>query len=234
MNSFLKQVVLTLIISAGLIFLGFFIYRGFRSYADRDRVITVRGLAEREVMANKVTWPLVVKTTGNDMQLLYNKVNSNKETVLDFLHRNNITDAEISVGPATVWDREAQTYYSTDAPYRFNVTQVITVTSAQVEQVNKLIQRQGELMEMGVALSTDYQYTTTYEFTGLNEIKPEMIAEATHNAREAANKFAEDSDSSVGVIMQAQQGQFSITNRDEYTPWIKNIRVVTYVNYAIN
>lgn len=229
----MKQIISCAVIAIGLIVLGLFIYCGFNSFANKDRQVVVKGLAEKEVMANKVTWPLVVKTVGNDLQQVYARVTDNNSTVIDFLTKNGISADEISLGAPTVWDKDAQTY-RTDVPYRYNVTQVITVTSSKVESVNNLIRRQGDLLKLGVALSTDYQYSTTYEYTQLNEIKPAMIAEATKNAREAANKFAEDSHSQLGNIKQATQGQFTISDRDAYTPWIKNIRVVTTIAYALN
>lgn len=228
----MKQFLSALCISVGLVILGLFIYCGLNSFANKDRQVVVRGLAEKEVMANKVTWPLVVKTLGNNLQQVYSQVTSNNETVINFLRENGISEDEISLGAPTVWDKDAQSYRS-DMPYRYNVTQVITVTSTKIEAVNSLIQRQGDLLKLGVALGTDYQYQTTYEYTQLNDIKPEMIAEATRNAREAALKFAEDSQSELGNIKTATQGQFSISDRDAYTPWIKNVRVVTTVSYAL-
>lgn len=228
----MKQILSSFLICIGIIILGLFIYCGFNSFANKDRQVVVRGLAEKEVMANKVTWPLVVKTVGNDLQQVYIRVTESNAKVVAFLKENGISEEEISLGAPTVWDKDAQTYNS-NVIYRYNVTQVITVTSTKVEAVNELIQRQGDLLKVGVALSTDYQYYTTYEYTMLNDIKPEMIAEATRNAREAAQKFAEDSKSELGSIKAATQGQFSITDRDAYTPWIKNVRVVTTVSYAL-
>lgn len=228
----MKQIISSFLICIGIIILGLFIYCGFNSFANKDRQVVVRGLAEKEVMANKVTWPLVVKTVGNDLQQVYVRVTESNAKVVAFLKENGIGEEEISLGAPTVWDKDAQTYNS-NVIYRYNVTQVITVTSTKVEAVNELIQRQGDLLKVGVALSTDYQYYTTYEYTMLNDIKPEMIAEATRNAREAAQKFAEDSKSELGSIKAATQGQFSITDRDAYTPWIKNVRVVTTVSYAL-
>ena len=228
----LRKAVPALLIAAGISILGLFLHSAINNIAYRDRQVVVRGLAEKEVMANKVTWPLVVKTVGNDLAQLYGKVNANNQTVISFLKENGISESEISIGAPTIFDKDAQVYRS-DVTYRYNVTEVITVTSTQVEKVNALIRRQGELLKLGVALSNDYEYRTMYEYTGLNDIKPEMIAEATRKAREAAMKFAEDSDSELGKIKSAVQGQFSIENRDAYTPWIKNIRVVTSVTYYL-
>ena len=100
--------------------------------------------------------------------------------------------------------------------------------------MDELIRSQGELLKEGIAISSnDYSNPLQYEFTGLNDIKPQMIAEATKNAREAAQKFADDSESKLGKIQTANQGQFSITDRDQYTPSIKSVRVVTTLTYFL-
>ena len=97
------------------------------------------------------------------------------------------------------------------------------------------MRRQAELMKQGIAIvSEEYSNNVTYEFTGLNRIKPEMVQEATKNARATAQKFADDSGSKLGDIRSAQQGQFSIENRDNNTPYIKRIRVVNTMEYALD
>ena len=119
-------------------------------------------------------------------------------------------------------------------PYRYNVTTVITVTSKQVDLVRGLINEQSELLKQGVAIiSGDYRYNVAYDYTSLNDIKPKMIEEATKNARTAAEKFAKDSESRLGSIQRAYQGQFSIENRDPNTPYIKQVRVVTTIDYSL-
>ena len=228
----MKHILSALVVALGLTLLGLFICSGFKSIANKDRQIVVRGLAEMEVLANKVTWPIVIKTVGNDLPTVYDNATKTAATVRNYLNDNGITAAEISNSAPTLWDKDAQTYRS-DAAYRYNLTQVITVTSSQIPAVNKLIEQQADLIKLGVAISSDYQYQTTYEYTLLNDVKPQMIAQATENARQAAQKFADDSQSRLGNIKYATQGQFSITNRDDYTPWIKNIRVVTTVAYDI-
>lgn len=228
----MKQIISSALIAVGIIVMGLFIYCGFKSFANKDRKVYVRGLAEREVPANKVTWPIAITTSGNDLQAVYKQLTANNATVLEFLKSNGIQENEITTGAPDVWDKNAQTY-SPDVPYRFRVSQVLTVTSENVDKVNELILRQGELLNLGIPLSTDYMYRTSYEYTLLNDIKPEMIAEATKNAREAAQKFADDSNSEIGGIYQAEQGLFSISDRDSYTPWIKNVRVVTSVSFTL-
>ena len=141
---------------------------------------------------------------------------------------------EISIAPPEVIDMQAERYVDRNVAYRYNATSVITVTSKNVDRVRKLMSGQAELLKQGIAITGgDYKYNVSYEFTGLNEVKPKMIEEATKNARAAAEKFAKDSDSELGKIRNASQGQFSISDRDAYTPYIKSVRVVTTVNYYL-
>ncbi len=229
-----KSYISGLLIALGLLALGLCLRSGLAKVADRDRVVTVRGLAEKEVQANKVTWPIVYQALGNDLASIYNNIEASNATITAFLNSRGITAEEISINAPTVDDRQANAYASNISQYRYASTQVITVTSNKVDQVRKIINEQGQLMKQGIAIQVDnYQYATIYEYTGLNDIKPDMIAEATHNAREAAQKFADDSGSKIGKIQSAQQGQFSISDRDPYTPYIKNVRVVTSLTYSL-
>lgn len=223
-----------LLVAIGLLLLGVQIKRGLTSISANQRTVTVRGLCEKEVKANKVTWPIVSKEVGNDLPSIYSNIENTNAAILKFLKSNGIKDSEISVNAPQVVDMQADRYNSNPLPYRYNVTNVVVVTSPQVDLVRKLIERQTELLKQGIAIvAGDYQYQTTYEYTGLNTIKPGMIADATKNAREAANKFAEDSESKLGKIKTASQGQFSIEDRDQYTPYIKNVRVVSTIVYFL-
>ena len=223
-----------LLICIGLLLLGVQVRKGLSSISDNQRVVTVRGLSEREVNANKVTWPIVSKEVGNDLPSIYANIERTNTAILSFLNTNGIKDSEISINAPQVIDLQADRYNSQSIPFRYNVTNVVVVTSSQVEQVRKLIERQTELLKQGIAIvAGDYQYQTTYEYTDLNSIKPTMIADATKNAREAANKFADDSESKLGKIKTASQGQFSIEDRDQYTPYIKRVRVVSTIVYYL-
>lgn len=233
MNS--TAIICALLIGAGLWLLGAMVKGGLTSISGNQRVVTVRGLAEKEVTANKVTWPIVSKEVGNELPTIYSRIESTNSAIVNFLKSNGISDQEIAVNPPQVLDLQADRYNSNNVPFRYNVTNVVVVTSSQVEKINKLMERQTELLKQGIAVvAGDYQYQTTYEYTDLNSIKPEMIAEATKNAREAANKFAEDSESKLGKIKTASQGQFSIEDRDQYTPYIKKVRVVSSIVYYLN
>ena len=230
-NSWVKE---SVIIALSIVVLAFCIKGGIQSYVDKGRIVSVKGLSEVEVPANKVIWPIVFKEVGNNLPVLYNSINSTSTKIIAYLKSNGITEAEISVNAPEVIDMQAERYSSNDKPYRYNVTSVITVTSEQVEVVRKLIASQGELLKDGVAIvGGDYENRIIYEYTLLNDLKPQMIAEATRNARKAAEQFAKDSDSKLGKIVWASQGQFSITDRDNNTPYIKKVRVVTSVNYSL-
>lgn len=225
----------TAIVAAGLAVLGFFVYLGLGSLAERDRVVSVRGLAEREVKADRVIWPIVYKTTGNDLQALYARLNDVGETITQFLVANQVPDSAISLSAPQIIDLRADRYNINRTADRYNVTLVTTVTTDKVDLVRSLMPRMGELLKSGIAISVgDYDSQVRYEFNGLNRIKPEMIEQATRNAREAAQQFAKDSESKLGKIKSASQGLFTVDSRDQYTPHIKRVRVVTSVNFYLD
>ncbi len=222
------------VLAAGMLLLGVMIRNGINDVKDKERIVTVKGLAEMEVPADKVTWPLMYKDIGNDLSALYMNIEKKNQAIVSFLKSNGIAEEEISVAPAEIIDMKAERYTNENVSYRYNATSVITVTSRNVDNVRKLMSEQTELLKQGIAISGgDYRYNVSYEFTGLNDIKPQMIEEATKNARAAAEKFAKDSDSKLGKIRNASQGQFSISNRDSNTPYIKSVRVVTTVTYYL-
>lgn len=225
-----------IILAVGTVLLGLCIYCGLSTFAEKDRVVSVRGLAEREVKADHVIWPIVYKTTGNDLQKLYADINTASSRIEAFLTQNGMAKSDINIAAPQIVDRWAETYASSEATKmdRYNVTTVITVSTSQVDKARQLMSRIGELLKQGIAISAgEYGSQVQYEFTSLNKIKPQMIAEATKNAREAAEKFANDSESKLGKIKTASQGLFSIEDRDDYTPYIKEVRVVTSVDYFL-
>ena len=165
---------------------------------------------------------------------MYDELNRKNQIIVTFLKNNGITDNEISLSAPQIIDMKAERYSNTQSPYRYNITSVITVTSGQIDRVRKLMDKQADLLKLGVAITGgEYQYSPQFFFTKLNEIKPGMIEEATKNARSSAEKFAKDSDSELGKIKRANQGQFIIEDRDVNTPYIKSVRVVTTVDYYL-
>lgn len=217
----------------GMVILGVFIKLGLSDVSEDVRTVNVKGLAEMEVKADHVFWPITIKVVGNDLITIYNDVKAKNAIVEKFLKDNGISESEISINAPRVQDRAAD-YYTNEYKTRFNVTSTITVSSDKIDLVRELMSRQGELLKQDVAIATDYyDNPVSFIYSGLNDIKPQMIEEATKNARAAAEKFATDSDSKLGKIKSASQGQFSITDRDNNTPYIKTVRVVTNVTYLL-
>ncbi len=225
-----------LILAIGLFLGGRAIKQGIVQFKELDRTVTAKGLSEKEVKADKATWPLKFKELGNDPAELYENISRDTKIVVSFLKANGLSDAEISLAPPTLVDQQANSYSNEAVRYRYKANCVVTVVSKNVDLIRNLVSKQTELMRQGVTIvgnEYDESSIVNYEFTGLNTIKPEMIAEATKNARKTAERFAEDSDSELGKIRTADQGQFSIESRDQNTPWLKNVRVVTTVIYYL-
>ena len=229
------QTKMACILALGMIIMGESVRLGIKSFAEGHRKVVVKGLSEREVAADKVTWPLSYKELGNDPVSMYATLAEKNQKIVDFLKAGGIQENEISVNPPTIRDRQADNYGNEIMNFRYKATSVITVTSTNVDKVRELMNRQTELMRQGVPIiSEEYgENTIEYSFTGLNNIKPEMVEEATKNARITAEKFAQDSNSKLGKICNASQGQFSIESRDANTPYIKRIRVVNTIEYSL-
>lgn len=223
-----------LILALGIIVLGYSVNSGLISLAGKDRKVVVKGLAEKEVEADKVTWPIVSKEIGNDLPELYQTINNTTGTIRKFLLQNGLKADEISVNAPVVIDLNAERYGENRNPYRYNITSIITVTSSNVKLVRSIIARQGELLKKGVAIvDGGYENPVKYEFVAFRQMKPKMMQEAIENAEQTATQFAENSKSQIDKIMNADQGQFSIEDRDSNTPYIKKVRVVTTVTYSL-
>jgi hypothetical protein len=218
----------------GMLILGGSLILMVNNLKSYDRCVTVKGLCEKEVMADKVIWPIMYKQGGNELGELYNTVEDMNATIVKFLKDAGVSDDEITMNAPSILDTRTN-LYGERKEYHYIVTAGVTVCSEKVELIVKLQTEQAKLYEKGipVGMGENWSYPTTYSFTALNDIKPGMIEEATINARQAAEKFAKDSNSKLGKIKNATQGQFSVSDRDSNTPYIKNVRVVTNVVYYL-
>ena len=218
----------------GMLILGGSLVLMVNNLKSYDRCVTVKGLCEKEVMADKVIWPIMYKQGGNELGELYNTVEDMNATIVKFLKDAGVSDDEVTMNAPSILDTRTN-LYGERKEYHYIVTAGVTVCSEKVELIVKLQTEQAKLYEKGipVGMGENWSYPTTYSFTALNDIKPGMIEEATINARQAAEKFAKDSKSKLGKIKNATQGQFSVSDRDSNTPYIKNVRVVTNVVYYL-
>ena len=230
-TSLLSAILLALGIAAA----GWAIADGLRQIRTADRYVTVKGLAEREVAADLVIWPISFFEAGNDLNAIYKKMDDNTAQVRQFLKSQGLEKAEVAPSAPSIFDLQAQRYGNDNkSPYRYRAEISLIVRSSDAQAVKKAMQNVGELGKQGIAFTEqNWDQRPEYLFTQLNAIKPDLLAEATQNARKAAEQFAQNADSLVGTIRTASQGQISIVDRDKGTPEIKIVRVVTTVEYAL-
>lgn len=228
--------ILGIFVFLGLTALGFLLGNAAIKFKEYERTVTAKGLSEHEYEADIVIWPIQFNVAGNDLTDLYNSIEAGSSEIKSFLTENNIQPDEITFSSPAITDKSAQQYSSNlKAEFRYSAFQTVTVYSKNVDNVRNLMSALSELGKKGIVFTgNNYQTQTEYIFTRLNEVKPEMIEEATRKAREVAQKFAADSESRLGKIKRASQGQFSISPRDKNNPHIKKVRVVSTVVYYLS
>ncbi len=231
-KSVASSFVLGVFIAAGLIVSGYLISDTVYKIKQMERSVSVKGLALKEVKADTAIFPIRFQNSAPTMAELNDKIKQNIIIIESFLKKFGFDKSEITIASAQFTDRLAQGYNNYNPKIRFFADSMITVYSKKVDQVVKLQRDLYKLTDDGVFARND-SYETQFIFTGLNRIKPQMIEVATKNAREAALKFAKDSNSHLGKIKRATQGYFTINNRDQNTPYIKKVRVVTNVTYYL-
>jgi len=235
-NNRFGPLVLGVCILLGLLGMGYSLSQAAIQFKLLDRSVTVKGLSEREYGSDIVIWPIQFTLAANDLQSLYGSLDQQTETIRAFLVKNGVSESEITIAAPAITDKLAQQYGGGPrAEFRYSAIQSVTVYSKNIDQVRNAMGLMSQLGKQGVVISRgNYETRTEYLFTRLNEIKPEMIEEATRKAREVAEKFAQDSQSQLGKIKRASQGQFSISERDKNNPHIKRIRVVSTVEYYLS
>lgn len=201
-----------------------------------ERTVVVKGLSEREVDADTVIWPIRFSEVGNDLTELVTAIESNTGVIAAFLKDNGFSAEEIAAAPPAIIDKKAQNFGNNVQPeFRYTANVAITVYSDKIELARNTMSKIVNLGKQGIVLGgQQYGDQTRFLYSGLNQIKPAMVEEATRNAREVATQFARDSDSKLGKIKRASQGQFSIGDRDSNTPHIKKVRVVSTVEYYLS
>lgn len=231
-----SALILGAFIFLGLAALGFQLGKSAVDIKEYERTVSVKGLSERDYPADVVIWPIQFTQANNDLQNLYESLESTTAKISAFLQGRGIALGEITLSTPEITDKSAQQWGSSEgAEFRYTALQTVTVYSGNVETVRAVMGELSELGKEGIVFSGgNYEGRTEYIFTRLNEIKPEMVEEATKKAREVAEKFAQDSASQLGKIKRASQGQFSIQSRDKNNPHIKKIRVVSTVEYYLS
>jgi hypothetical protein len=235
-------IVASAFLAIGLTLAGWFAGQGVFRARTAERYVTVKGVAERPATAELALWPLRLAVSENDLARGHAKMAADVRQIYLFLARHGIDTMGIALQDFSVNDAYSQQYQTDRVASRYVIRQTVMVRSTEPEKVMDASQRIGELVEVGVVFSSGNEYGgggPTFLFKGLSELKPKMIAEATAEARAAAEQFARDSKSTIAGIRRANQGLFEIRARDEAQgvreegQIDKTVRVVTTVEYLL-
>lgn len=230
------NVILGIFLLLGLLSLGYFLSNSLLNMKAMERTVEVKGLSEREVKADIAIWPITFNVADNDLVKLSDTIKNKNAQVLQFLQSKGFKSEEISINAPSIIDKLAREYDNTSAVnFRYSGASTVTVYTNQVDKVKEARTQLAELGKLGIAVGNDNMgIGVQFLYSQLNTIKPPMIEEATKNARQTAEKFAKDSDSKLGKIKRANQGTFSIEDRDSSTAYIKKVRVVSTIEYYLS
>lgn len=224
-----EKVIAAAVVAVGLSVLGLCIKSGIDNFTNKDRRVTVKGLAEREVDADKVTWRMSLQESGDELKPLFNRLNTQVEIIQKFLKDKGAKDkGTVTVSTFNVIDNLANAWGNNQPRYHYTVSRSVSVTSMDTKFVSNLRASTDELIDLGVILDSDY---ANYEYTQFQQLKPEMMAEAIANAEKTASQFAENSHSTINKIVAAGQGEFSIDDADD--AYKKKVRVVSTITYSL-
>ncbi len=234
------KIVASLILGISAIISAYLISDGLIDMRTGDRYVTVKGVAEREVNADLALWPIRFVATGKTLSEAQDKTRASRDAIMAFLKLQAIDTDTVELQRLDVTDTRANPYQDNSSEQKFIISQTLMVRSTDIDKIRQAGQAVSELVDSGVVLSSDYGPSgPTYLFNGLNDIKPDMIAEATASAREAAVQFAKDAKAGLGGLRRANQGVFQILARDQ-APGVmeeqqpaKTVRVVSTVQYYL-
>lgn len=236
MNNKVQAFIIGLSLIMGLYLLGYTLGESIIKYKSLDRTVLVKGLSVKEVNADVVIWPISYLRASNDLSQVYTDLDADTASIRKFLKDNGFSEGEISITAPAITDKIAQDYGREDQiRFRYSAVQTLTLYSKKIEKARQAMIKITALGKAGISFKANsYETNTQYLYTKLNEIKPQMLKEATKNARASAQTFALDSQSTLGKIKSARQGQFSISARDANTPYIKKVRIVSTVEYYLS
>lgn len=234
-----RTVLAAAVIALGLVGAGWFASQGMAKLRTADRYVTVKGSAEKDVAANLLVWPLAHSVGGNDLADVQRRLDANTATIRGFFTGAGFSEDEITIAPPRLEDRWAWAYGENRPVDRFRYSTTVTLRTTDVSKAQQVLRRSGELVSRGILLGGEGGEGEMggsgpeFSYTALNSIKPALIAEATAEARKAAEQFAKDSGARLGGIRSANQGVITINDRDRGSPQTKTVRVVTTVEYFL-
>ncbi len=240
MNPIFSRLISALLVGLGIAVAGFAVSHGLERFRMSDRSVTVKGLAEKEVQSDFAVWTLSFRRAGSDFGGVQQALSADREKVTAFLKTRGFTDAEVEARPLQVQDLFAREYAQGNQPLRFNGTGQVLVKSARVAEVEGAARAVDPLIQAGVQLGGEGegQSGPRYQLRGFNDIKAPLLAEATRNAREQADKFAAEAGAQLGPLKNANQGVIRITGDDgndfdNGSSRLKRLRVVSTFEYEL-
>lgn len=244
-----RSVVVGLSVFAGLTLLGVFIYKGLKTFSDKDRIVTVKGLAEMSITATSATISLHFSISGDNLQEVIRQTESKKQSIIQYLTDEGYGKGDIAIDNMNMDDR--QKYYEIQWQNgqqvktkidRYVTTQVLTIKAKDIQSTeDKASKIKLDLVSKDLTCTV----STNYAFPELNSIKPKLIAESTKNARIAGEQFANDSQATLGKIKTASQGQITLAGRNQFdeegvadtgtpqAPYIQKARVVSTIVFFL-
>ena len=214
------------IIAGAILITGLIISVSAQRFSNQGKYVEVKGLSERVVKADRAIWSINFEVKSNSSSDLFTEINQNISDIESFLKTSGFDDSEISTAPVSAYQ---DTYQGSQ--YRYNARVSMSVYTDKVDLLRTASQNTLSLIEKGIVMNDNY---INFEISDINDIKPEMLAEAIANARESAEQFADDSGTNVGDIARANQGVFSISDKDPGSPEYKKIRIVSTLRYLLN
>jgi uncharacterized protein len=212
-NRIAAAAVAGLLMALGLAVAGYFVSTTVYKGRLASNTVTVKGFAERDVKADLALWQISYSMTGGNPAQLYAQSSANEKTLVAFLIQKGFGKADIKPGNLQLEDLLANQYRANGvtADQRYILKDTISVRSNDVARVDGATRDLNDLIKQGIVLTAN---SVDFQFTKLNDIKAAMLRDATKNARDAAQQFANDADSTVGSIQSANQGFFSVDSRD--------------------
>lgn len=238
MNPVLRLIA-AVMIAAGLAAAGFFVSNGLERFRMADRSVTVKGLAEKDVESDFAVWTLAFRRAGADFNGVQQALLADREKVLAYLKERGFSVEELQARPLQVQDLLAREYAQGNVPFRFNGTGQVLVKTARVDVVEKAALALDPLIQAGVQLDSEGQAGgPRYQLRGFNDAKAPLLALATRNAREQAEKFAAEAGARLGSLKSANQGVIRITGDDgsdfdDGSSRGKRLRVVSTFEYEL-
>lgn len=224
-----EKIIVAGIVAFGLLLLGLCLKGGIDNFTNKDRRVTVKGLAEREVDADKVVWTLTLEESADELNPMFTRLNQQVDVIKNFLKEKGIEGkGVVSVTTFSVNDNLSNVWGDEKPRFHYTVRRSVVVSSNDTHFISDLRSQTDELIDRGIIVESD---NAEYEYTQFQKLKPEMMAEAIANAETTAKQFAENSHSKINKIVEAGQGEFSIDDAD--IPYKKKVRVVSTITYSL-